>query len=162
MSHDFVPNRTEEEIEPSTKKNKTEKLMDGFSSRLEKTDAKFTRKINGIDRRVKKILTYGDDIDDIEERIDDMYERQLQMLSSQSKMSSSLEFIYLFFIMLWSISMMVFFAFVLQLVNNGLLKQAIVDTTFYYSFLPSMTMSIVILYVYQCCTRSESEYNPSQ
>ena len=94
------------------------------------TDTKFTRKINGLDRRVKKIVSYGNVIDNMNTKINEITVRSDKSYS-------------LFQLIAWMIygflSFSTFFSifFTLALFNEGLIHQDIFEAA-YFSALASI------------------------
>ena len=130
----------EEEIKPIKKEKDTEKLMANFTSLLKNTDAKFTRKVNGIDRRVKRILPYGDVINDI-------HDNQIEILENQAYMQYLLKWIYL--AILIAINFFIYFSiiFTSSLVCDGIIDKIIAESIFY----SIMSSSILCAFVVYCC-----------
>lgn len=110
-----------------------------FSKRLADTDAKFTRKINGLDRRVKKIVSYGNVIDNMNAKINE--------ITVQSDKSYSL-----FQLIAWMIYGFLFFGtffsifFTLILFNEGLIHQDIIGAACFSALVSIIPIAVTIFF----------------
>jgi hypothetical protein len=135
------------ELEPQLDKlvKKTNKIarqtsdVAEFSDRLTTVDAKFTRKINCLDKRVKKVISYGNAFDQMKNQVNELVTQTSSVYSQFSIMPWVGYAFCLFLIILAAI-----------MTDNGLLNPLVLQSIFF-AMLWTIPAFILVLLVIGVC-----------
>lgn len=113
-----------------------------FSDRLTTVDAKFTRKINCLDKRVKKVVSYGHAIDQMSDQVNELT-TQTNSVYSQFNIMSLVGYAFCIFLIILAVIM----------TENKLLNPLVVQSIFHAMLwtIPASILAFIVIGVFMCC-----------